>query len=82
MEISGLYEGPLTSSFCDAVFMCVIHIFMLFPSLRFLYGLFRFHLGIGLQSLEAGRFFQWDWAWAHYLYIGNPLMLVAASSVQ
>lgn len=54
-------------------YVCYIYVFMLFPSLKFLYGFFCYHLGIGLQSLEAGRFFQWDWVWAHYLCIGNPL---------
>ena len=37
--------------------MCVIYIFMLFLSLRFLCGFFLYHLGIDLQSLEVGRFF-------------------------
>lgn len=57
MEISGLHETALSISVCDAGFMCVIYIFMLFPSLKFPYGFFLYHLGIDLQSLEVGRFF-------------------------
>lgn len=57
MEISGLYETALTAFLCDAVFKCVTYNFMLFLSLKFLYGFFLYHLGVDLQSPEVDRFF-------------------------